>query len=167
MSRGGRRRRSKRSSRPSAAGVGSRPEAAGEVEVAADKPPGAIRARSQTIGRESSALETLTTPSGSLKTLPPDGLVLEELIANMQAEYGTPSTPQEYRLLIKVPTSEEAAVAPAADPGDELLSTDESPPGAPARTARRRRRGRRRSGSAPVTTDESEPDEEPAEHDEP
>jgi hypothetical protein len=106
-------------------------------------------------------MRTLPT---TVQTLPPDGLILEELISNMQTEYGTPTTPQEYRLIVKLPTHEEAPVAPASEPTAEAAeSEDEATP----RTARsrRRRRGRRRTGAA--SEDESgeavdllEPDDE-------
>ena len=72
------------------------------------------------------------------QTLPPDGLVLEELIENLQEEYGTPSTPQEYRLIIRVPQQQEAS---AEKPAQAVAESGES---APAR--KRRRRGRRRRG---------------------
>jgi hypothetical protein len=42
-----------------------------------------------------------------LRTLPPDGLILEELISEMQTNHGTPATPQEYRLIIRTPPAEE------------------------------------------------------------
>jgi hypothetical protein len=73
------------------------------------------------------------------KTLPPDGTVLEEVISDLQDSYGTPATPQEYRLLVKLPEgSEPIGDLDAFDPGPE-------PDG--ERRGRRRRRRRRRGGS--------------------
>jgi hypothetical protein len=85
-----------------------------------------------------------------LQTLPPDGTVLEELIGAMQSEYGVPTTPQEYRLIIKVPAPEEptdpALEAKPAAAGSEP-ETDEELEAVPRqRSGRRRRRGRRRGG---------------------
>jgi len=74
--------------------------------------------------------------------LPPDGTVLEELIAEMEAQYGFPATPQEYRLIIKVAAHEEPkeVVAEGTKDGD-------SPPRSDRRRSRRnRRRSRRRPG---------------------
>lgn len=98
-----------------------------------------------------------------LQTLPPDGTVLEELIGAMQSEYGVPTTPQEYRLIIKVPAPEEPTdpaleakpAAVRAEPG-----TDEELESVPRqRSGRRRRRGRRRGGgmtAAGIGTDDEE-----------
>lgn len=78
-----------------------------------------------------------------VKTLAPDGLVLEELISTMQSEYGTPSTPQEYRLIVKVPlaadaqgSAETGAGSGTAGPPQAEKAMDGAGPG------RRRRRGR-------------------------
>ena len=162
MSRGGRRRRSKRSSRPSLAP--GQAEDSGGAEAAADQHPGEGRARAQAGARNETHSTAVRTLPDGVKTLPPDGLVLEELIANMQAQYGTPSTPQEYRLLIRVPTSEEAAASPAPEPAEEGIVEEQALPRSPSRTGRRRRRGRRASGSAslPGPAGEADPDEDSA-----
>jgi hypothetical protein len=76
------------------------------------------------------------------QTLPPDGVVLEELIANLQEEYGTPSTPQEYRLIIRVPQQDAASEKPPPT----VTDPDEAPP-----ARKRRRRGRRRRGAQSTT----------------
>lgn len=94
----------------------------------------------------------------TLKTLPPDGTDLDQLIGALQSEYGVPATPQEYRLIIKVPAPEEhptdpslevkpAPVAPHAEPEPEAAATSRQRP------ARRRRRGRRRSGGGTAVAD--------------
>lgn len=99
--------------------------------------------------------------------LPPDGTVLEELISTMQSEYGTPSTPQEYRLIIKIAggtsesngtrTPEEAA--PTVDGEATAVTADD------VRRPKRRRRGRRRQGGQTepfpeaVTTEDDDVDE--------
>ena len=96
----------------------------------------------------------MTTLPGSLQTLPPDGTVLEELISAMQSEYGVPATPQEYRLIIKTPGTEDStdpsievkAASPAAPPAE---SKAEDGSGAQARGNRRRRRSRRRDPGSP------------------
>ncbi|MCA1840576.1 MAG: hypothetical protein LC723_09640 [Actinobacteria bacterium] len=74
------------------------------------------------------------------QTLPADGTVLEELIENMQNEYGTPSTPQEYRLIIKVPGPDAVVEKPVTQP--------RSDGDGPTQPRRRRRRGKRRRGGA-------------------
>ncbi|HYN99722.1 MAG TPA: hypothetical protein VEU28_08635 [Actinomycetota bacterium] len=94
----------------------------------------------------------------SLKTLPPDGTDLDDLIGDLQSEYGVPTTPQEYRLIIKVPAPEEPTdpslevkpPAPArAEPQPEAEPSPASDEGQTRqRPSRRRRRGRRRAGGA-------------------
>ena len=44
--------------------------------------------------------------SRTLQTRPSEGIVLEELIDNMREEYGYPTTPQEYRLIVRVAPEE-------------------------------------------------------------
>jgi hypothetical protein len=83
----------------------------------------------------------------TLQTLPPDGVVLEDLISSMQDEYGTPTTPQEYRLLIKTPSTE--GKAPPREPEDPEEAPQDSSEEAPVRAPRRRRRGRRGRGGGP------------------
>jgi hypothetical protein len=97
----------------------------------------------------------MSARSTQLQTLPPDGTVLEELIGAMQSEYGVPTTPQEYRLIIKMPAPEEPtdpALEAKPAPVRAEPETDEELETAPRqRTGRRRRRGRRRGGGvAPV-----------------
>jgi hypothetical protein len=90
----------------------------------------------------------------SLKTLPPDGTDLDDLIGALQSEYGVPTTPQEYRLIIKVPAPEEPTdpsleVKPPAPPSQHPETQPEDDGEAPVarqRSGRRRRRGRRRTG---------------------
>lgn len=86
-----------------------------------------------------------THRSKPLQTYPPDDLVLDDLIAGLQSEYGIPPTPQEYRLVIRTPSAE----AEAADAiGEDAADAEEAP--APAGTqmsASGRRRRRRRSAS--------------------
>lgn len=101
----------------------------------------------------------------SLKTLPPDGTDLDELIGALQSEYGVPTTPQEYRLIIKVPAPEEHTdpqieVKPETAVSDKP-QTDEAD-GSPARLrpSRRRRRGRRRGGGTAVMDGEPDVSEE-------
>jgi hypothetical protein len=167
MSRGGRRRRSKRSNRPagspaspgSRAQPGSRTQPGPQGEEEPEKQP-AGRVRREPGGRQRSALESMRTLPTRVQTLPPDGLILEELISNMQTEYGTPTTPQEYRLIVKLPTHEEAPAAPAADPVAEVEDGEVEAEPRPPRSSRRRRRGRRRSGAA----SEDETDDSPEAH---
>lgn len=157
MSRGGRRRRTKRGNRPpgspsSPGSPGPRTQPAqGEDEP--EKQPAGSRARREPAGRQRSAVESMRTLPTRVQTLPPDGLILEELISNMQTEYGTPTTPQEYRLIVKLPTHEETPVPPAPDPTAEAAESEDEATPRPARS-RRRRRGRRRTGAA--LEDESE-----------
>lgn len=103
-----------------------------------------------------------------LQTLPPDGTVLEELIGAMQSEYGAPTTPQEYRLIIKVPAPEEST-DPALEALPEValgevkevkaaLPEQEDVPRTP-RPTRRRRRGRRRVPGAASERSEAVSDE--------
>lgn len=96
-----------------------------------------------------SALQEMAGPRPKqLQTLPADGVILEELIADLQTEYGFPATPQEYRLLIKVPVSAEAETssteAPRSEDQPPQRPTDstESPTRTPRRRRSRRRRGR-------------------------
>jgi hypothetical protein len=91
----------------------------------------------------------------SLKTLPPDGTDLDELIGALQSEYGVPTTPQEYRLIIKVPAAEEHTdpqieVKPEAVVAERPQADEADVPPARVRPSRRRRRGRRRGGVADV-----------------
>jgi hypothetical protein len=144
MSRGGRRRKSKRPSRapgaepqrPLASPNGGRDKGVSQGRRAVSDPP-------TEPGVE--VLEDMQSKPRQLQTLPPDGLVLEELIAVMQGEYGVPSTPQEYRLLVKTAT-DESVEPPAIEvkPSREISSAGTSRP----RTGRRRRRPRHAMGTA-------------------
>lgn len=100
----------------------------------------------------------MATRHTTLQTLPPDGLVLEELIGALQSEYGVPTTPQEYRLIIKTRQPDE----PATDPSIEVKADPRPPDSAPVaevanngdpaggtgRPPGIRRRRRRRTGGA-------------------
>jgi hypothetical protein len=159
VSRGGRRRKGKRGRRSTGGerqpGSGSDPV----EERQGGQPTGRRRGRGS---KEVSVLEQMTSRPTQLTTLPPDGTVLEELIGAMQSEYGVPTTPQEYRLIIKVPAPEEPTdpnlearpVAVRSEP--EVDVEEEEAILRPPRSSRRRRRGRRRSGGMAVTEVEIE-----------
>ncbi|MEO7803866.1 MAG: hypothetical protein ABIS18_05540 [Actinomycetota bacterium] len=83
------------------------------------------------------------------QTLPADGTVLEELIGSLKEEYGTPATPQEYRLFIKVATQEEAPV---------VERSARQVPREPGQGKPRRRNRRRGKRSRPAAV-EGAPDE--------
>lgn len=80
----------------------------------------------------------------------------------MQTEYGTPATPQEYRLIVKVPVHEEAPAPTEGRVMEPTKDSDEPDEDTPSRPSRRRRRGRRRTGTAlaDVGEDFDGPDEE-------
>lgn len=145
MARGGRRRRKRGSGR------GPRPEGAQQQTAAAPQGEGAKRRRRRR-GRgggltEKSVIEAMSSRPKTLITLPPDGQVLEEMIEDLQREYGTPTTPQEYRLLIKIPVPPGATESQSAQEGQirlDPVDEEETPDGEPRRKRRRRRRGRRR-----------------------
>jgi len=89
-------------------------------------------------------------------------VILEEVIASMQSEYGTPATPQEYRLLVRVGGRESHAEETQPAPSRERREpreprTNRSQPGqGQAATARRRtrlRRRPRRPGAKPAADD--------------
>lgn len=108
-------------------------------------------------------------------TAPPDGTVLEQVIGELQSEYGVPQYPQEYRITLKVAeerdprvertvSAEDAIadaandarvpavpVAPRREKAPSLRSAAGTPEGAPARRRRRggRRRRRGKGGGAP------------------
>lgn len=85
-----------------------------------------------------------------LETLPPDGVVLEELISNLQEEYGTPVTPQEFRLTIKMSPADDAVGQP---------DSDERGAGPGRLDGVRRRRRRSRNDGAEVTQITAEPED--------
>jgi hypothetical protein len=158
MSRGGRRRKGKRGRR----GPGT-PESQRGIKQEPAEPRdqqqhsgGRRRSHGRAAARETSVLDSMSSLPTSLKTLPPDGTDLDELIGALQSEYGVPATPQEYRLIIKVPAPEEhtdpslevkpPAPSPQnAEPRPETEVEGEGPP-VRLRAGRRRRRGRRRPG---------------------
>ena len=108
-------------------------------------------------------------PTPETLTAPHDGTTLEQVIGELQSEWGVPQNPQEYRLVFKVPEDKEArgqqmtATEEAVDPPDEQTDADkprrEKAPAAPrigasgdgkpaeARPSRRRRGRRRRKRS--------------------
>lgn len=93
-------------------------------------------------------IDTMVSRPGKLQTLPPDGIVLEELIADLEEQYGTPATPQEYRLVVKVASPEERASGAeegTQQPGEEA---EKAPSGRRRRRASRRQ-ARKKSGEAP------------------
>ncbi|MGH2812405.1 MAG: hypothetical protein ACRDI1_06800 [Actinomycetota bacterium] len=88
--------------------------------------------------------------SKTVQTLPPDGLVLEEVISDMRTERGLPATPQEFRLVIRGPGQD--SEAPRTDPADpqevpaepQVPEKPGPPPSADQVETAPRRRGRRR-----------------------
>lgn len=105
-----------------------------------------------------SALDSMVAEgkTTTVQTLPPDGTILEEVITEMRERYGPPTTPQEFRLLIRIPGAEieiprtEPEDPEEVDVGEEAAAMAEEAgvEGAGARRARRRRR-RRRGGWRP------------------
>lgn len=90
-------------------------------------------------------------------TAPADGQTLEQVIGDLQSEWGVPPYPQEYRITLKVadekdrrptPRLTEVPEAPPAPPGDDGAPRREKAPGmhrqAPSDAAPKRKRGRRR-----------------------
>lgn len=146
MSRGGRRRRGRHRGPKTAS-----PRASVAVqEQAGSQPQPRSRRRGRRGGgaREESVLESMSSRPRQLQTLPPDGLVLDELISDLKSEYGVPATPQAYRLIIRLPTADQPdSEASEADESQAQTEGPEAPegPGGPARR-RRRRRGRRGRG---------------------
>lgn len=161
MSRGGRRRRGRRGRR--GANVAERTEAHPAQPKERATPARGRRAPLQARRPEStegSVLEQMSSRPTRLETLPPDGTVLEELIGAMQSEYGVPTTPQEYRLLIRTRTHEESTGDPVTDPGEPVVPdgpAGRTPVAGPdPRPNRRRARRRHREGTAPLKTEGSE-----------
>lgn len=157
MSRGGRRRKNKRGRRGLGASEGQR-SANQESSEPREQPHSGGRRRShgRAAARETSVLDSMSSLPTSLKTLPPDGTDLDDLIGALQSEYGVPTTPQEYRLIIKVPAPEEhtdpslevRAPSPPSQHAETQPEVDGEAPPARQRSSRRRRRGRRRAGGA-------------------
>lgn len=158
MPKGGRRRRRGRRPR-SIPGSPVREAAEARAAPSAQAPGGRRRRRRRSGGATgASAIARMAGPRPrQLQTLPDDGIVLEELIATLRDEYGTPTTPQEYRLLIKVP-SDEGKPLPR-EPEEPESAPQELPAQmapSPRPRRRRRRRGRRPesdSPDAPAPTD--------------
>jgi hypothetical protein len=85
--------------------------------------------------------------------LPEDGTRLEDVIGDLQSEWGVPQYPQEYRITLKVAEPKEAKAQPA--PASGALKREKAPaaprivadaeavqPGSRRRRSRRRRRRR-------------------------
>ena len=161
MSRGGRRRRGRHRGPKTAS---PRASVAVQEQTGSQPQQRSRRRRGRRGGgaREESVLESMSSRPRQLQTLPPDGLVLDELISDLKSEYGVPATPQAYRLIIKLPVEDqldsEASQANAPQANTESPETPEAPqgPGGPAQR-RRRRRGRRGrvapTGEAPGAED--------------
>ena len=151
MSRGGRRRRRR----------GRGPGRNGEADAAEDqRTPGGPRRRLSRRGRRpaaprierKSAIESMSSRPAKVTTLPPDGTVLEDLIEDLQNEYGIPSTPQEFRLVVRVATgdeSKEAMVETEPPDVEEPLGPGEAQQ-ALTRVENRKRQRRRGRGRRPV-----------------
>lgn len=167
MSRGGRRRKGRRVRRGPGNPESQRGANQGSAEPREQQQQhsgGRRRSHGRSAARDISVLDSMSSLPTSLKTLPPDGTDLDELIGALQSEYGVPATPQEYRLIIKVPAPEEhtdpslevKAPAPAAQSGETEPEVPAEPPTARQRPSRRRRRGRRRTGGTAVLDDDSD-----------
>ncbi|MGH2733135.1 MAG: hypothetical protein ACRDJF_01770 [Actinomycetota bacterium] len=91
-----------------------------------------------------------TSGAQAVRTLPPDGTVLEEVISDMQAEYGLPSTPQEYRLVIRS-LPEEVKDRNPARPEVREASQPEPDAEQPSASRKTRPRRRRRRGNPTAT----------------
>ena len=96
-----------------------------------------------------SVIDSMAPRRPTTLSLPPDGTVLDELIADLEAEYGTPSTPQEYRLILKVASAEEP-VHPAEQEGPGRTEPGSNNDKPRRRTRQRRRRRGRRGPAAPA-----------------
>jgi len=139
MSRGGRRRRGRRG--------GSHPAQKPQSEQRSGQPVGSTsRRRRRRKPADASVLESMSSRPATLQLLPADGTVLEELISDLKTEYGTPSTPQEYRLTIRVLGEDRDRPVPQAESETPSGPEQESTPAdtQPAKRRRSRRRGRRR-----------------------
>jgi hypothetical protein len=165
MPRGGKRRSRGRRRKPASASE-QQPAANGQSSQSR-------RRRRRRRGAQSSALERMVAEgkTTTVQTLPPDGMVLDEVIAELRSEYGTPATPQEFRLLLKVPGAEtEAIQTDPVDPQEEPAqpSSPEEVSSAPSsdvvETARlgprRRRRGRRRGAKPNRQQDDPAPEQD-------
>lgn len=156
MSRGARRRSGrsgKRQGQKPPGATSQAPRGNGQTKTAPGESPGRSRRRRRGALAKaglSEIIHTMTGRRGRVETLPPDGIVLEEVVADLEQEYGTPATPQEYRLIIKVASPDEVAAA-----NEEIARRPEQEAARP-QAARRRRRGsrrqsRRKAGATPGT----------------
>lgn len=152
MPRGGRRRSRGRRRRPVERSSPTSGQPTGDQT-------GRRRRRRRGRGQGGSALERMVAEgkSTTVQTLPADGTVLEEVIADMQSNYGTPTTPQEFRLIVKVLGGESAAIpTEPADPQEAPQDASSTvTAGGSADGRRRRRRRRRRPGAPPGRKPES------------
>jgi hypothetical protein len=126
-------------------------------------------------GSSEDLVRALPTDRPDTLTAPHDGVTLEEVIGELQSNWGVPQYPQEYRLTIKVAEERETKVAePSVSldsqarqraaqgqaptgtvegpirekaPAPPMLRESASPPGGSRR--RKRGRGRRRRGKGP------------------
>ena len=158
MSRGGRRRKGKRGRRGPSTGEHRAGTGQETLEEREGQPSSRRRSQSRGSAREVSVLEQMSSLPTTLKTLPPDGTDLDQLIGALQSEYGVPATPQEYRLIIKVPAPEEHLTDPSLEvkpaPADSRAEPEPEAAATPRqRPARRRRRGRRRTGGGTAVAD--------------
>ncbi len=148
MPRGGRRRRGRggrsRQTGDRKPAQGTQPERQ-EGQAQASSGTGRRRRRRRRGPRETGVASMINRPT-TLNMLPSDGVVLEELISNLQEEYGTPVTPQPFRLTIKLIPAEETATSEAEDSSG-------------TRTRRRRRRPGGGAGTevAQITAEPEDP----------
>lgn len=96
-------------------------------------------------------LDTMAGRPSTVQTLPPDGVILEEVIANLESEYGSPVTPQEYRLIVKVASPEEAAAASSEEAARRQQEEAARPQGPRRRRRGNRRQSRKRASAATKT----------------
>lgn len=156
MSRGGRRRKSRRRSlSPAKSQSAPAPDATSKKDRAGPQSDSASGG---------SVVEQMRTHTRRLQTFPPDEVQLDDLIAGLQSEFGIPPTPQEYRLVIRTPSAEPEVAADTITPvAQETQETsDATPPGGtPISTTGRRRRRRRSTSASGLTHDatDGEPDQ--------
>lgn len=133
---------------------------------------GVRRRRSRTGGRETASpkssedlVRATPHPRPESLTAPPDGTTLDQVIGELQSQWGVPQYPQEYRITIKIADERDTRVervedAPSpATVADRSAPRREKAPSAPRVDApegavreqapRRRRRGRRRGRGGP------------------
>jgi hypothetical protein len=148
--RGGRRRsRGRRRVSPESPKQPSEKQAGSEAAQAPRRP----RLRRRRTEPASAVAQPAAAPRPRLRLLPKDGIVLEEVISTMQEEFGTPATPQEFRLLVKVPGAEPEPVRTDPEDREEVPEPERTTPppseeSLEPRVRRFRRRRRRRPGPA-------------------